>query len=363
MANKHRGTEFRNTEEVGQGGLPSLIGDTDVDEYRFDRAIGDSNTKRASVSTRAGEDYVDFGTTRYVNIDTGDGHDVVRVRGNANSTNINTGRDHDEVVINGKANGTNILTGHGEDYVQTNALVGKLLVDLGSGRDRLITGDILGNSDTSKVTINGGEGSDIIKANDVKNAEINGGEGWDQVTVNNTDNVIIATGNDRDTITINGNAKNTNIFAGAGSDHVVIKGDIVGTGRVHLGTGNDKLEVSSIENLKKLQVNGGAGTDELVIKESAGDYRYGLDPRTQVLTIYDTQGNTVAALPGFEKVTFMGGAGTQTQSGPGFFHPTEGRVATTLREGVEAVATGAADAATGLPRAFNFASQRGSGRD
>ncbi len=197
-----------------------------------------------------------------IDLDTGDGSDVVFIAGNNVST-INAGAGDDFVAVEGDAvvNG-----GDGDDLIYARTASGDAGDDVifsdgfasgGAGDDMITLFSLDPENDEERKIGYGGAGNDTIVAS-VK-ADIDGGEGEDVLILRDGGTAGGGAGNDTITAWID-----ATVEGGAGNDDILLwKG-----GSADGGDGDDKIESSNYAT-----VSGGKGADTVTMS-GGGTYKF-----------------------------------------------------------------------------------------
>lgn len=185
----------------------------------------------------------------------GDGIDEVSSLGGFDQMQVFATGGNDSATI-GKI-GPRIQISSGGNVLTVNADIHVISIDMGNGDDTITVGDLSGVSQTV-LTINGGDGKDILNAGagvlgDVR-LRLNGDAGNDTITGSaNEDTIDGGAGND----SLLGGAGNDTIFGGADND--IISGQ-AGDDSMTGNDGNDTLTGGDGNDV----IRGGLGHDSLV---------------------------------------------------------------------------------------------------
>jgi hypothetical protein len=253
---------------VSRGTL-NITGDVEGSDLEIEQ-VGAQVTVRAvnGASLRVGgidvvNGSLSFSGVTSLNVRLGDADDSVSVLGTLNLKNVsvNLGDGNNTLDVGAGLNVSSKLTingGSGLDLVTLNATTGKsATINLDDGSDDLT---LLGTSFSSTVNINAAAGADLITIDEASatadavfngNLSITTGEDNDIVSISNatTKKVTINTGDDDDqvtldTVTING-VLSVNTSAGA-DDLTLLNVDATlnGTNQLNVGTGADDVIIS-----------------------------------------------------------------------------------------------------------------------
>ena len=210
----------------------------------------------------------------------GNGNDVIRLGGGANTVALGNGNDS----VSAEGGNNTITVGKGNDVIQLGD--GSNPVALGNGNDSA-------SAEGGNNTITVGKGNDVIQLGDGSNVVV-AGNGNDLVTAGGgTNSITVGNGND---ILLLGDGSNT-VALGNGSDLVTAGG---GNNAITAGNGNDILRLGGGSNAVVL----GNGSDLV----TAGD---GND------TVTVGNGNDVIRLGGGDNTVALGGGSDLVTAGGG----------------------------------------------
>jgi hypothetical protein len=220
----------------------------------------------------------DFTGITSVNVRLGEGDDSVEMIGalNLKNVSVNLGDGNNTLDVGAGLNATTKLTvtgGTGADLVTLDSTVGKSAnISLGLGNDEL---SLLGTSFSSTVSLSTGAGADIVTINENSlgadasfnnNVTISTGEDNDTVSISNatTKKLTISTGDDDDTVTldtltVNG-LLNVNTSAGADVLNILdVDATLNGTNQLSLGTGADDVVIAESSFQGNVNIDLGTG--------------------------------------------------------------------------------------------------------
>lgn len=159
-----------------------------------------------------------------VNIDGGDGDDIINATGS--QVNIKGGAGND--VINASGIQTNLYGNSGDDVLSASGVQTNLYG--GAGNDTL-------NASARQANVEGGDGDDVINAH-ADQVNVSGDAGNDEINAFGMQ--INVEGGDGDDV-INAFGMQANIYAGSGNDTLNLVGASIGNIKYFSGDGHDRI--------------------------------------------------------------------------------------------------------------------------
>lgn len=251
----------------------------------------------SSVITGEGDDTVR--TTGMLNstIDTGNGDDSVQIAGGMIMGTIRTGDGDDTVDSDlegstgyGSFTNTTVDTGDGNDTIRSRSISAGSTIDMGDGNDSLTVAGILYQSTVKSgagndyiqvdgemgySSINTGKGDDTVHVwNVYHDSTIDTGDGNDTLTGESLYDVRINTGNGKDRLTFSGFIRNSSIYTGDGIDRFMLLGNLLNS-TLDMGKGNDLVTVRG--KAYGNRIYGGAGQDRILLSGPNSDNKMDSD--------------------------------------------------------------------------------------
>lgn len=208
--------------------------------------------------------------------------------------------------------------GDGNDVIDSkDAKLENATIKGGAGDDSLLLGDLVASTvsggdgddeieveDALQSKISGGAGNDRIDVGRMKNSHISGGSGDDHISVDRADGGSVSGGAGNDTIDM-GVSYRTTVTGGDGDDMISIHKNIAGT--VGGGKGDDIIAVDL--NVGGV-IDGGGGDDLISVRSNMRKDGSGIDWGSSV--IMGGRGDDIILVSKSEKSFILGGAGDDT---------------------------------------------------
>lgn len=233
-----------------------------------------------------------------VNVDAGDGNDVIDSRdAKLENATIDGGSD-DDLMLMDTLVGSKVKGGDGNDEIHADNML-QTTIEGGEGDDtinvkRMKQSTVNGGSgdDTLSVDhmveshVQGEAGNDSINVNRALRSTISGGQGDDTITVNKADGTTISGDQGNDTISVKSLLDST-VDGGEGDDQITV-GDMISASKestVMGGTGNDTIQVGSTDG--NVKISGGTSDDDndsIVMGEPHGLPSWGMQAGVKAYT-------------------------------------------------------------------------------
>ena len=242
----------------------------DFDDYSFGT--------QSTIITGSGDDTLNMGKISMNDIDLGDGHNIINLKGRDNI--ITTGSGTDEMYFTGNVAESNVINaGDGENIITSERATG-YNITTGKDKDIITLGTTSGGGLNNIV--NAGDGDNEISFLNTAGGTIITGSGKDTINVEATTTINSAAGDDE--ITIASGSYIHYITAGSGDDTITFEEGAGGTQYFYFNKGDGSDTIKGLTNSGSYYINLSKELSYITRKNSES-------PRNLEIVMYDEKGN------------------------------------------------------------------------